>query len=249
MRTLIGLLRLLGVLLHLLRGMWTMALRFPGLEAAGRQRHIQAWSLGLLRCVGLQVQVLGRPRPGGALLIANHVSWLDIASLHAACPQARFVSKADVLRWPLLGWLIRGAGTLFIERERKRDALRMVHDMAQALQAGDTVAVFPEGTTGPGPQTLPFHGNLMQAAIAVGAPIQPAVLRYHAPGETFATAAAYIDEMTLLSSVWRILTARGLAVEVRFLDAHASSHADRRSLAAHLQQQVQDTLDQVGAPP
>ena len=98
------------------------------------------------------------------------------------CPQARFVSKADVRHWPLLGWLVDAAGTLYIERERKRDAMRVVHQMAEALAAGDMVAVFPEGTTGDGRALLPFHANLLQAAIAAGAPVQPVALRFSDAG-------------------------------------------------------------------
>jgi len=208
------------------------------------------WLVGLGRLLRV-AQVIGvrltghrGPRPGGALLVSNHVSWLDIAAIHAVCPQARFVSKADVLRWPLLGWLIRGAGTLFIERERKRDALRMVHDMAAALQRGETVAVFPEGTTGPGDQVLPFHANLLQAAIAVAAPIQPVVLRFSEPGQPFSVSAQYIGDTTLVGSIWRVVTARGLQVTVHFLSPQASAHADRRALAASLQAEVQQVLDQ-----
>ena len=91
---------------------------------------------------------------------------------------ARFVSKADVGHWPFIGYLVASGGTLFIERERKRDALRVVHQIAAALQAGDIVAVFPEGTTSDGHDVLPFHANLLQAAIATAAPVQPLVLRY-----------------------------------------------------------------------
>lgn len=247
MRGLLALWRLARVALHLLHGMVLMACLFGRLDAAGRQQRVQWWSAKLLRIVGLRLTVHGQPRPGGALLVANHVSWLDIATIHAACPQARFVSKADVLRWPLLGWLIRGAGTLFIERERKRDALRMVHDMAASLKAGETVAVFPEGTTGPGPQVLPFHANLLQAAIAVSVPVQAAAIRYTAPGEAFAEAAQYIDDTTLLESIWRVISARGLAVELHFLLAEGSAHADRRALAEHLRSEVQRVLDRQAA--
>ena len=124
----------------------------------------------------------GQFRSRATLVTANHVSWLDIAAVHAVCPQARFVSKADVRHWPLLGWLIGAVGTLFIERERKRDAMRVVHQMAESLIAGDVVAVFPEGTTGDGRALLPFHANLLQAAIAAEAPVQPVALRYTEPG-------------------------------------------------------------------
>jgi 1-acyl-sn-glycerol-3-phosphate acyltransferase len=194
--------------------------------------------------VGIQLEVVGRPRPGAVLLVANHVSWLDIAVIHAACPQARFVSKADVLRWPLLGWLIREVGTLFIERERKRDALRVVQEVAAALHRGETVAVFPEGTTGSGDTVLPFHANLLQAAISDRVPVQPVALRYHEPGQSVSTAAPYVGKITLVASIWRVVCARGLGVRVRFLFAEGSTHADRRALAAHLRQQIQHALDE-----
>lgn len=236
--------RIGGLALYLLHGMVLMAWLWPRLDETGRQARIQWWSARLLRRAGLTVAVQGQPRPGGALVVSNHVSWLDIAAIHAACPQARFVSKADVKRWPLLGWLIAGAGTLFIERERKRDAMRMVHEMAAALQRHETVAVFPEGTTGAGPQVLPFHANLLQAAIAVEAPIQPVVIRFSEPGQPFSWAAQYIGDTTLIQSIWRVLSARGLKVDVRFLPPQGSAHADRRALAAHLQAEIQAALDQ-----
>jgi len=222
--------RVLRVVVHVLHGMLVMGLRFPSLDAAGRHARIGWWSAGLLRAMGVGLQIQGSPRPGATLLIANHVSWLDVAALHAAVPQARFVSKADVLHWPLLGWLVKGAGTLFIERERKRDALRVVHAMADALQAGQTVAVFPEGTTGPGPALLPFHANLLQAAIATGTPIQPAVLRFSQGPLAFSPAVEFVGDTTLLQSLWRVATARALVAHVQLLPPQASAHADRRAL-------------------
>ncbi len=241
-RPLLALFRLLRLTLHLLHGMAVMALRFPALDLPGRQARIRWWSAGVLRVMGVGLRVSGTPRPGASLLLANHVSWLDIAALHAAVPHARFVSKADVLRWPLLGWLIEGAGTLFIERERKRDALRVVHAVAQALRDGETVAVFPEGTTGEGPEPLPFHANLLQAAIATATPIQPAVLRFADALHRFSPAVVYVGETTLLQSLWRVATARGLVVHVDLLLSQASAHADRRALAATLHGLIKDRL-------
>ncbi len=243
MRSIVALLRLLRCGLHLLHGMAVMT-HFPRLDAAGRHARIGWWSAGLVRHAGLALHVSGTaPRPGATLVVANHVSFLDIAAIHAAVPHARFVSKADVLAWPLLGWLIKNAGTLFIERERKRDALRVVHAMAESLQRGETVAVFPEGTTGPGDELLPFHANLLQAAIATGTPVQPVVLRYAAPGERFATAAQFLGETTLLQAVWRMVAAPGLAVHVHILPPVSTEHADRRALAEHLRQLVAERLE------
>ena len=234
MRAIVAPWRLMRAVLHLFLGMAVMA-GFPLLDAAVRHARIRWWSAGLLRAVGLTVQVSGTPRPGATLIVANHVSWLDIAAIHAAAPHARFVSKADVLSWPLLGWLIRNAGTLFIERERKRDAVRVVHAVAEALKAGDTVAVFPEGTTGAGPELLPFHANLLQAAVATGTPVQPVVLRFFDRAARFSAAVDYVGETTLLQSMWRVASARGLGVQVELLPPMGTQHADRRALAAHLQ--------------
>ena len=242
MRVLLAGWRLLRMVLHLLHGMTVMALQFPRLDAAGRQQRIQWWSAKLVRLAGLQLHVQGTPRPGATLLLANHVSWLDIAAIHAVAPRARFVSKADVLSWPLLGWLIRNAGTLFIERERKRDALRVLHQVAEALQAGDCIAVFPEGTTGDGAALLPFHANLLQAAISVDVPVQAIALRYSDPQHRFSPAAQFLGETTLLQSVWRMLSARGLSVHVDLLAPQGARHADRRALAALLREQIHECL-------
>ncbi|MFZ5548565.1 MAG: lysophospholipid acyltransferase family protein [Pseudomonadota bacterium] len=242
-RAAVGAWRLLRGLVHLAHGMLIVATRFRGCDEAERARLVQWWSAKLLRLIGITLQVEGVPRPGAALLVSNHVSWLDIAVIHAACGHARFVSKADVLRWPLLGWLIASVGTLFIERERKRDAVRVVHEVAEALGRGETVAVFPEGTTGAGATVLPFHANLLQSAISVQAPVQPVALRYHAPGERFAVAAQYIGDTTLVASAWRVVCARELSVRLRFVLAEGSRHADRRALAQHLREQVQRALD------
>lgn len=239
----VGAWRLLRALVHLAHGMLIVATRFRGFDAAERALRVQWWSAKLVRLIGISLVVEGAPRPGVALLVSNHVSWLDIAVIHAACGHARFVSKADVLRWPLLGWLIASVGTLFIERERKRDAVRVVHEVAAALGRGETVAVFPEGTTGAGAVVLPFHANLLQAAIAAKAPVQPVALRYHAPGERFAVAAQYIGDTTLVESAWRVVCARGLSVKLQFLPAEGSRHADRRALAEHLRGEVQQALD------
>ena len=241
-RALLGLLRMARLLLHLAHGVLVMALRFPSLDAAGRHARIAWWSRGVLRAMGVALRTSGVARPGATLLVANHVSWLDIVALHAAVPHARFVSKADVLRWPLLGWLIRGAGTLFIERERMRDAVRVVHAMADALRNGQTVAVFPEGTTGLGDAPLPFHANLLQAAISTGTPVQPAVLRFADPAHRFSPVVTFVGETTLMQSVWRVACAKQLSVQVDLLGSMASAHADRRALAATLRLVVAEQL-------
>ncbi|WP_422017315.1 lysophospholipid acyltransferase family protein [Roseateles sp.] len=225
---------------HVLHGLWIVKRRFDLLTAPERHALIQWWSVKTLRILGITLKAdsAASAVPAGHLLVANHVSWLDIAGLHAVLPQARFVSKADVKHWPLVGALVEGAGTLFIERASKRDALRVVHQTAAALQAGDCVAVFPEGTTGTGPELLPFHANLLQAAVSVQAPVLPVVLRWHEPGERFSTAARFVGDTTLVQSLWRIASARGLGFDVQVLPSVASEGLDRRALAEALRASI-----------
>ncbi len=242
MRALTGSWRLVRTTLHVLHGMWVAAREFGAASEAVRCAHIQWWSAKLLRLLGVQLTVNGRFQPGAQLLVSNHVSWLDIIAVHAVCPQARFVSKADVRAWPLLGWLIGAAGTLFIERESKRDAMRVVHQMAQALQQGDTVAVFPEGTTGTGHALLPFHANLLQAAIAQATPVQPLVLRFSEPGHPVSPAVAFVGDTTLVQSLWSVVSARDLRVHIEVLPRQATAGIDRRSLARLLSERIAATL-------
>lgn len=226
--------RLARAVLHGLHGVAIVLLRFPSLDVAQRRARIAWWSARMLRMLGGELRIQGQFKPGAKLIVANHVSWLDIMAIHAACPEARFVSKADVKAWPLVNRLVDAGSTLYIEREKRRDALRVVHQMAHALRAGDTVAVFPEGTTGPGPALLPFHANLLQAAIATGTPVQPVVLRFADADGPFSPAAEYVGETTLPQSLWKLACSRGLVVHVQVLPPEGTEHADRRALSEHL---------------
>lgn len=226
--------RATGLLLH---GVVICAAAFPFLTSAQRADRVRRWSAQMLAALGVALQSSGTARTGGTLLVANHVSWLDILAINAVAP-ARFVSKGEIRRWPLIGWLVACAGTLFIERERKRDALRVVHQVADALRRGHTIAVFPEGTTSNGHGLLPFHANLLQAAIAAQVPVQPVVLRYADECETVSQAAAYVGDTHLLRSLWRIAMARGLRVSVAWLDPTSTPHGDRRALSACLHEQI-----------
>ena len=234
--------RLAGAVAHGLAGIVLVLTRLPRQTPGQRHETIARWAAGLLQRLGLRLQVEGQFRPGAKLVVANHVSWLDIMAVHAACPQARFVSKAEVRHWPLVNRLVDAAGTLYLERERRRDAMRVVHQMAEALQQGDTVAVFPEGTTGRGPHPLPFHANLLQAAIATGTPVQPVVLRYADEAGAFSEAAEFVGDTTLAQSLWHLARGRGLTVHLTVLPAQASAHADRRALAQHLREQIDQVL-------
>ncbi len=235
--------RLLRALLHGVHGLLWAWLRFPSLDATARHAVIAWWSAKMLRMLGMQLRVEGQFRPGAKLVVANHVSWIDIMAIHAVCPEARFVSKADVQHWPVVNRLVAAAGTLYIERERPRDALRVVHQMADALQGGDTVAVFPEGTTGDGHALLPFHANLLQAAIATTTPVQPVALRFSDARHAVSPAAQWLGDTTLGRSLWLLARGEDLVVHLRVLPAQGTAHADRRALAERLRELIAERLE------
>jgi 1-acyl-sn-glycerol-3-phosphate acyltransferase len=172
------------------------------------------------------------------LLVSNHISWLDIMALHAVC-HCRFVSKADVKRWPLIGTLATGGGTLYVERESRRDAMRIVHRMAQALQDGDILAVFPEGTTGDGTSVLPFHSNLIQAAIWADAPVQPVALQFvDGRSGTARPDVRYMGDDSLVGSIWRTLCAQDLSAVLEFGSPQRADGRDRRAWAQELRKVI-----------
>jgi 1-acyl-sn-glycerol-3-phosphate acyltransferase len=164
--------------MHMLRWCAEVVVALPSPHTGGTNQTGSGWARTLLTRleVDCKSSALHRKR-GRCCWVANHISWVDILALHATC-HCRFVAKADVKRWPLIGTLATGGGTLYVRRESRRDAMRMVHDMEQVLREGVILAVFPEGTTGDGDSVLPFHASLLQAAIAADAPVQAVAIRY-----------------------------------------------------------------------
>jgi 1-acyl-sn-glycerol-3-phosphate acyltransferase len=224
---------------HALAGLATIIFLFPRMSEPQRQVRVQTWSRGMLGVMGIALQVRGKPPAAGPMLLAaNHISWLDILVMHAA-RHCRFVAKAEVRRWPLIGTLATGGGTLYIERESRRDAMRVVHHMAESLKAGDILAVFPEGTTSDGITLLPFHANLLQAAISADAPVQPVALQFvnTATGEASLTP-CYIGDDTLVGSIWRTLSGSPITAVVSYGEPEFARGRGRRAWAADLREAV-----------
>jgi 1-acyl-sn-glycerol-3-phosphate acyltransferase len=237
--------RALRALGHVVRGLWIIRTEFARLTPAQTQLLVREWSRKMLAIMGVELVVQGTPAGQGPVLqLSNHLSWLDILVLNAAHP-SRFVSKADARRWPLLGSLISGAGTLYIEREKRRDAMRVVHLMTERLRAGDVLTVFPEGTTGDGRVLLPFHGNLLQAAITANAPVQPVALRFiDSRDGTQHPAPAFVGDTTLIASLWATLRASHLQAVVRYGEPQTFRGRDRRTWAEDVRTDIQQLLDQ-----
>lgn len=233
--------RLLRFGFHLLAGLWVVWFAFPRLSTPQRHTGVQMWARKMLSVLGLQLQVKGQvPESGPVLLVANHISWIDIVVLHAV-RHCRFVSKDAVARWPLIATLANAGGTLYITRESRRDALRVMHSMVECLHDGDVLAIFPEGTTGDGQALLPFHANLLQAAIVANAPVHPVALSF-IDGQTGARSFApcYVGSDTLLQSLWRTVRAQHIVAVVHFGDPEYAQGRSRRVWATDLRNIIAD---------
>lgn len=226
--------RLLRVLLHLFAGLLTCALVFPLIDEPRRSAHIKRWSCKLLALCHIEVDIdcvdgaIAAPR---ALIVANHVSWLDIFVINSMHP-CRFVAKSDIRDWPLIGWLCDRAGTIFISRGKLRDVRRIYQGLVASLHAGEHVAFFPEGTTAPQGTLLPFHANLFEAAIEAQVPVQPYALRYLDEQGRFHRAVDFIGDMTFAQSMRTILNARRIHARLILLPVIATEGMPhRRELA------------------
>lgn len=164
------------------------------------------------------------------VLVANHVSWLDIFVLNAVQP-ACFIAKVELRRWPFIGWLIAGVGTLFIERSRRRHTQEVNRHVGEALAGGDVVAIFPEGRTSHGIDVQPFHGSLLQPVIDVAGHVQPVAIRYRLASGSPTIVPAYVEDVSFLGSVWRITAERAMVVELTFATAIPAAKQHRRALA------------------
>jgi len=242
------LLRFCRLLAHMLWVALTAVWLRPGRDRAERQRRGREWAARLLEILQVQVVIKGQPpEPGSpALLVANHISWLDIQAL-GVLDGARFVAKSEVRRWPLVGKIAERTGTFFIKRGCYRDAWRTKERVAEALRAGDSVAVFPEGTTTDGSSVQKFHPALLQAALDAHVCVYPVTLRYDTASLAGNATAAFIGDMTFASSLLRILREPFLVVELRIGPALSPHNRHRRDLAAQARQVIHDAL--VFSPP
>jgi 1-acyl-sn-glycerol-3-phosphate acyltransferase len=215
--------RLARAALHLAAGL-ACALAFPRLKASRREQLVAWWARGLLDALGVRLRVDGEAPGTAGLLVANHVSWLDVAALAALRP-ALFVCKSEIAGWPAIGWLLSRAGTVFLRRGSLRDLWRVHLRLREALRGRCDAAAFPEGTTTAGGGVLPFRPALFQAAIDAGVPVQPLALAYNGPE------AAYVGDMSFARSLAAIAAARNLELRVAVLEPLDTGGANRKILA------------------
>lgn len=236
--------RALRVVLHLAWGLVIASVLFFITPATWHKRMAQRWSQKMLAIFNVEIQcqgVMPNLDTQGAVIISNHISWLDIWLIYALRP-VRFISKADVRDWPVIGWLAHRSGTLFIRRDLRRHTADINRQAAALLAQGDCIGLFPEGTTTDGQSLLPFHSSLFQPAVMHQAPIMLLAIRYHLADGSIDTAPAYHGGLSLLDSFRAVLARRRIQVAVASLgtlDPHGKTRreisiAAQTAIATHL---------------
>ena len=216
--------RVFAMCLLLLAGLLTVFVGFPFMSWRRRDKTVQAWSRLLMASAGVRVVLKGDARADdldedtyGRMIVANHVSWLDIFVINTVAPSC-FIAKDDIASWPLVGTLVGSVGTLFLERGKRHAVHNMIKKVEHALKEGRRIAVFPEGTTSDGGCLLPFHANLVEAAVQANCAVVPLGLRYFdergnsiqgANGTVY-----FAGDVTFVESVLRIVQAPGVIAEV-----------------------------------
>ncbi len=205
---------------------------------------LKSWGRTVMRVLGVRLDVEGAPPPGG-FLVSNHVSYLDILVL-SALVQPRFVAKAEIRSWPLVGWFCRSVDIIFVDRTKRRDTVRVGQLIQEGLDQGDTIVLFPEGTSTHGAKIAPFKPPLLAPAAAANLPVHFASLGYRTPaterpaflsvcwwGET--PFGAHFLDLTKLPSIH---------ATVRFGEAPVLSEC-RKEMARELQERVDDLFDPI----
>jgi 1-acyl-sn-glycerol-3-phosphate acyltransferase len=224
--------RLVRVMLHVFKGMAICATVFPWIGQEKRNGHIRRWSTRLLAMCNVTVAQAAGSAPAleHCVVVANHVSWLDIFVVHSLHP-SHFVAKAEIRSWPLAGWLAEKAGTVFIARGNRRDLRHIFKGLVHSLERGERVAFFPEGTTAAQGNLLPFHANLFEAAIDAKVPVQPFALTYEDAGGASHPSVDFIGETSFAESIMLILNGPPVKAKLAILPAIDTIGAHRRELA------------------
>ena len=240
--------RLPWLLLHILLGTPVIVLchyrPLKDIKVGGRtlQTVVTRWWVAMVcRIFGLRLRVHGSFRPGAQLVVANHISWIDITVMLSVGSMG-FVSKAEIAKWPVIGFLATMAGTLYHHRGSHDSASGVAAVMAQRLEDGGRVAIFPEGGIRPGPGVKRFHARMFAAAIDTGSPVQPLMLRYLRDGR-------HDHDMTFLpgenfvSNFFRLLRRGPCLAEVALLEPLESQGRQRRQLASEAEEAVRLAFD------
>ena len=228
---------------HVISALLILRLVFPRVARQRRRALHGWWSRRLVRILGLEMRVDG-PIPGaaetGAMIAANHVSWLDVFLVSSVKP-TRFIAKSEVRDWPVAGWIAERAGTIFVRRAQRHDTARINDIVHAALSQGDCVGLFPEGTTTMGDRLLKFHSSLFEPAVANAAHVHPLAIRYEHADGSLCRAAAY-DDLSFMQSLALLARQRGVVARLMFAERLEAEGTNRRELARAAESRIASLL-------
>ena len=199
----------------------------------------QWWLKVLCLILGVRVHRRGGPWTSPVLMVSNHISWLDIPVLGGNV-SFHFLAKSEIRKWPIIGWLANITGTLFIRR-KSGDSGKVNRDLSRYLGHGNSVLVFPEGTTTDGYQVKPFHDRLLNSAITSHVALQPITLAYYEAGMPHSRV-PFIGDDSLVPSIWKILGERVIHVHLHYHPPIMSFEQDSRQLARQAQATIESGL-------
>ena len=233
--------RCLRLVFHFLWIAMGAALIYPCVGEKQRDRLKQRWSHQILRILAIRLDLEPTDAPPGSLIVANHVSWLDIFVINALRPSA-FVSKSEVRAWPFIGWLAAKNDTVFLRRGSRGHAKVVNEEIDGRLNSGEDVAIFPEGTTTDGTHLLGFHAALLQPAVETGRPVLPLAISYHDETGKHTTGPAFAGEATLIDSLSAVLASRSLIVHLTPSPAIDTKGRTRRDVVRAAHEAIVDAL-------
>jgi 1-acyl-sn-glycerol-3-phosphate acyltransferase len=245
--------RLIGI------GLWTtvayllwlpgaiLALPFGRLSRSWNELGIRIWTRGLVTAMGIDVSVVGNPPRKPFFLVSNHLSYLDIVVLGARLGPT-FISKHEIASWPVLGHLARVTGTIFVDRDRKRDAVRVLGEIDRAVERGGGVVLFPEGTSHRGDRVYPLKSALLEWAAQRGFPVHAATVRYSTgdPARPAIDAVCWWGDATFGPHIMRLLTLRRIHATIAFAQEPVVAH-ERSALATRLHAKLEQTFTPIPA--
>ncbi|KMZ74652.1 hypothetical protein ZOSMA_12430G00010, partial [Zostera marina] len=237
--------RIFRIFTHVLVGIAIVASIWSFAKRKTKMKLTKWWSKKLLKHFGVQVVTYGQvpdEHLANTMCLANHVSWLDIYALNSITP-LQFIAKSDINNWPILGYLVRKSGTIFINRNSRKDTSRIVDTTTENLVVGGNVGFFPEGTTTDGTVLQPFKSSIVQAAINAKSAIRPVAIRYPLPNGGINTAVAYAGDTTMGEAMMNALKQKKTIVELHFLAPIHSPTANRQKLTQTAYEAIANALN------
>lgn len=223
-------------------GVWYVLRVFIPNKQYWRQLAFETWAKGWVRACSIDIEVIGTPPKPPYFLVSNHLGYVDIPVLRSAV-KGVFVAKHEIETWAFAGKIVRNMGTIFVNRQNRRDIPRAGHEIIEALNRGEGVIVFPEGTSTRGEEVIAFNSSFLEFAARTDTPVHYVSLSYRTPdGEPPPSeCVTWWDETAFLRHLLRMLEVRRFTAVLNFGDQPVIN-PDRKRLAAELRQKVQESF-------